>query len=158
MSIFKQVLQYIDKQQWKYRLPEKDKNIALFGIATQNGKFHCIIDVDEVDCKIMFLSIYPVNTPEKNRLQMAELLIRLNYILFFGSFEMDFEDGEIRFKTSLIYEDCPITEKNIQHIMNGNITTMDSHFELLNSFITEKIDISGAIEEINNIHHLTGKK
>ncbi len=148
--MFKQVLQYFDKQQWKYQLPEKGKNIAFFGIGTQNGKFHCIIDIDEVDTKIIFFSIYPINVPKKVRIAMSELIIRLNYILFFGGFEMDFENGEVRFKTSIIYEDGELTEKMIEHIVKDNITSMDTYFELLNSLITEKITMTEAIKKINN--------
>ncbi|MFT5917170.1 MAG: hypothetical protein ACJAWV_002150 [Flammeovirgaceae bacterium] len=146
MKVFKQFLEYFDKQKWRYQLPEESQNIATFGMRTQEGTFHCILDVDLEDKKIIFLSIYPVNVPEKLRSSMAELILRLNYILFFGGFEMDFDDGEIRFKTSLIYDDLELTEKSIDHIIKGNIKSIETHFELLNSFITEKIEMERVIE------------
>lgn len=149
--MFKKFLQYFEKQQWMYHIPNVDKNIAFFGIGTHNGKFHCVLDVVASEKKLVFFSICPINVSEKVRPLMAEIITRLNYILFFGNFEMDFDDGEIRFKTSIVYEDCELTEKVIDHIIKDNITTMDSHFELLNSFITEKINKQEAIDEIEEI-------
>lgn len=148
MDMFKQILQYFDAQQWKYHFPEDKESVAILGIRTENGRFHGILDVLEQEKKIIFFSIYPVYVPQNLRSQIAELLLRINYILFTGSFEMDFEDGEIRLKTSLFCDDCKITEKVIDHLIQGNIITMDIYFELINSFITEKLSLSEAIEII----------
>lgn len=148
MSTFKQIVSYFEKQNWNYTIPEQGNNIATLGIATEKGKFHCIVDVNEEEKKIIFFSIYPLNVPLNSRTSMAEIMIRINYSLFFGSYEMDFNDGEIRFKTSLIYEDIELTEKILEYIIKGNIITLDTHFELFNSFISGKINLAEIIEQI----------
>lgn len=149
--MFKQILAYFDNQHWKYHLPETDKTLAVFGLNTTNGKFHCIVDVDEVNHNLIFFSVFPVNVPENLRREMAELIIRVNYMLFWGSFEMDFDDGEVRLKTSIIYEDIMLTDKVLEHIIKGNIAIMDKRFELLNEFITQKIDKAIAIKKIKEL-------
>lgn len=42
-----------------------------------------------------------MNVPEDRRLALAEFLTRANYGLFIGNFEMDWQDGEVRYKTSI---------------------------------------------------------
>jgi hypothetical protein len=150
MTIFKKVLKYLEKENLKYRLSEKDKHIAVLGIATNNAKFHCLIKTEETDSALVFLSIFPINTPEKMRFNMAELLLRLNYTLFLGCFEMDFEDGEIRFKTSIICESAGLTDSILDPIVSANIDAMDKHFDLLNTFINQKITMQEAIARISS--------
>ncbi len=154
MTMFKKILAYFESQEWKYSLPdeiEDESHIAFLGIITNNGKFHCILDVKEQDKKIFFFSIYPKNVPKELRSQIAEILLRLNYILFLGTFEMDFSDGELRLKTCFIYDDSDISEEMLTHIIKGNIATMDSNFEFISSFLNQKISMPEAIAFINQI-------
>ncbi|WP_338792938.1 YbjN domain-containing protein [Bernardetia sp. MNP-M8] len=150
MSTFRKTLTYLEKQKWHYTIPEEECNIATMGISTEKGKFHCIIDVDEIGKRIIFFSIYPINVPVAIRKSMAEIMMRVNYTLFFGNYEMDFSDGEIRFKTSLIYEDIELTDKILEHIIKGNIVTLDTYFELFNSFISGKTTLEDIISQIES--------
>jgi hypothetical protein len=84
--------------------------------------------------------------------------MRLNYILFLGSFELDFEDGEIRFKTTLFYEDSDISDQVIEHLIVGNIVVMSNHFNLINNVITSKMDIKEAEDEIKQFKAKTIQK
>ena len=47
-----------------------------------------------------FYSCVPVKCPESRRKECAELLNHLNCNLGFGNFEMDSDDGEIRFRNA----------------------------------------------------------
>ncbi|MFK7908920.1 MAG: YbjN domain-containing protein [Chitinophagales bacterium] len=147
--MFKQILEYFENEGWKYILPEQNQEIAMLGVRTEKGKFHCVLDNDEQDKKFIFFSIYPINVPEKLRSKIAELLLRINFTLYFGSFEMDFSDGEIRFKTSFMYQNCTLTTELIDQIIKNNIATMDTNFELINTFLTEKISMEEAIESLH---------
>ena len=42
--------------------------------------------------------------PDARRLEAAEYLHRINYGLLLGNFEMDYDEGEVRFRTSLMAE------------------------------------------------------
>lgn len=150
MSLLPKILSFFDLQQWNYNLPKNESCSATLVISTQNGKFQCILDVIEAENKFIFLSAFPVNVPSKLFSTISEFLIRLNFTLFFGSFEMDYESGEIRFKTSILFDNSELHEFIINQIINGNVNTMDENFILINSFITEKISLNEAIEKINN--------
>jgi hypothetical protein len=148
--MFKKILAYFDHQQWRYNVIDEQKTIVFLGMNTENGNFHCMLDVNEHDKKFIFLSIYPKQVPKKMRRTIAELLMRINYNIFIGSFEMDFEDGEVNFKTSLIYEDCDITEKVIEHLLVSNIAAMNDNFALINAVLTKQMPLS-KIKEVQLI-------
>lgn len=45
--------------------------------------------------------VLPERVPAERRAAVAELLTRINYGLILGNFELDLDDGEVRFKASL---------------------------------------------------------
>ena len=45
-------------------------------------------------------SVLPEKVPAERRAAMAELQTRINYGLILGNFEMDLDDGEVRFKAA----------------------------------------------------------
>ena len=61
---------------------------------------------------------------------MAEFIARANYDLLIGNFEMDFQDGEIRFKTSIDVEDAEdhFTSQIIRQMVYANVVTTDRYF------------------------------
>lgn len=149
MNIYEKFIDYINLQGWKFHVPEDNDNIIVFGIKIESGKLNCVLDIDQAGTRAIFFSFFPVIVTETKRSQMSELITRINYSIFLGGFDMDFEDGEIRFKTSIIYDDCDLTESVIDHLIRGNIATMSKYFELLNSFITEKLSREEVIIAIN---------
>ena len=56
--------------------------------------------VEEKDLVLLY-SICPQRVPEARRLEVSHFLTRANYGLADGNFELDFEDGEVRYKTVL---------------------------------------------------------
>ena len=58
---------------------------------------------------------------------MAEFLTRANYGLIVGNFELDFDDGEVRYKTSLDVEDAELLPALLAHIVYANVTNMDRY-------------------------------
>jgi len=50
--------------------------------------------------QVVFWSVLPARVAEERRLAMAELITRINAGMHIGCFELDFDDGEVRFRTS----------------------------------------------------------
>ncbi len=146
--MFKNILSYFDSQNWKYHVPESTKTLALIGIGTDSGKYHCIADVDEGSYRFIFFSVCPTNVPSAKRREMAELITRINYSLFLGNFELDFEDGEIRFKTSIIYESIELTQTIIDNIITSNLFAMDKNIAIITTFAFGGLSIKEAIKKI----------
>jgi len=141
---------YFDDQEWEYS-QIKDTTIFLLGVSGENGNFRCIADVDEKDKKFSFFSVFGLNAPEKKKAQMAELLTRLNTNEFLGNFEMDFDDGEIRYKTSIWYESIKPNKKLIENMTMINIVTMDNAIPAITGLILKNLSPLKGYELVNNI-------
>ena len=76
----------------------------------------------------MFYCIVPLRVPEAQRPMIAELLARINYGLNIGNFELDMNDGEIRYKTSIDVEGGELTSRMAETVIAINISTTDRYF------------------------------
>ena len=70
----------------------------------------------------------PVHAPEDKRAAMAEFLTRANYGMMLGNFEMDYADGEVRFKTSIDCEGGTLVPRMIDNLLTNNLVSMDRFF------------------------------
>lgn len=57
---------------------------------------------------------------------MAELLMRLNAAVFFGSFELNFETGQIVYKTTLYTEGIELSPVVLDNVVFSNVFLMDN--------------------------------
>jgi hypothetical protein len=69
----------------------------------------------------------------------VEYLTRINYGLIIGNFEMDFDDGEIRYKTSIDVEDDPLTPALIRPVIYVNLLNMDRFLPGLEAVLTGEL-------------------
>ena len=56
------------------------------------------------------------------------MLARINYGLNIGNFELDMNDGEIRYKTSIDVEGGDLTPRMVETLIAVNISTTDRYF------------------------------
>lgn len=134
--MFKQICNYFDNHSIDYQLIEKD-NTLIFGIKTESqNDYLCILSVIEKESFLVFYSILQnISIPKRQRNKIAIFLTEINYGLLIGNYEMDFSDGEIRFKTSIDFEGIELTDAIINNIISSNLSVS----ELFSSKIIAKI-------------------
>ncbi len=92
-----------------------------------NGQVDCYAQV-RIDLEqFLFYVVMPVRAPEQVRPAVAEFLTRANYGLRIGNFELDFDDGEIRYKSSIDFEGEELTPGLIRNTMYPGVQTMDRY-------------------------------
>jgi len=92
-----------------------------------NGEVTCFAQV-RVDLEhFIFYVVMPVRTPAQMRLAVAEYITRANYGLRIGNFEMDFDDGEVRYKSSIDFESVELTPGLIRNVIYPAVQTMDRY-------------------------------
>jgi hypothetical protein len=77
--------------------------------------------------KVVVYSVADIHVPEGRRPAMAELLTRANFGIVVGNFEMDYEDGEVRFKTSLDSGGEVFPAAIFQHLLDANLAHMNKY-------------------------------
>ena len=95
--------------------------------AGQNGEVACFAQVRVDIQQFLFYGMLPVHVPEHMRGAMAEFLTRANYGLRIGNFEMDYMDGEVRFKSSLDFEGEALTANLIRNAIYPAVQTLDRY-------------------------------
>ena len=124
--LFDVVRQFFEENDWQIT-PFPDKSAVALGITGINGQWQCLMQVHEEQQQVAFYSYCPVKVPEDGHTRMAEFLTRANYGMLIGNFEMDYTDGEIRFKASLDVEDDRLTSALIKNLVYVNLGVMDRY-------------------------------
>lgn len=93
----------------------------------EHGRLICFAQAREEEQQFIFYAYSPEDVPEERRLLMAEFIARANHGLVLGNLELDFEDGEVRFKTSIDVEGADLTPELIRPVIYANVLTMDQY-------------------------------
>ncbi len=114
-DLFYAVNQYLKSQNWKYSSDVTrfsfDYSMGM-GIGEKLNSCRMIIVAEETG--IVFLAVCPINATEDNRAAVAEYLTRANYGLKSGNFEMDYKDGEVRYKNYICCIESVPSQKEIE--------------------------------------------
>ena len=91
--------------------------------------------VEEQDL-ILLYSVCPLRVPEERRLEASSFLTRANYGLTAGNFELDFDDGEIRYKTVLQLSGEGLDAATMKRIVRANGIAMETYLPGIGAVIT----------------------
>ena len=70
----------------------------------------------------------PNHAEEAKRPEAAEFVARANYGMRIGNFELDMEDGEVRFKVSVDIEGSQLTSVMVRNMIACAITCSDRYY------------------------------
>lgn len=126
-GLFSELIDYMEEEAWKYEILEGE-TIIRFHFKGRSGRLLCYGEVDEAKYWLIFYSYMPVNASPEKMSQVAEFITRANRGMRIGNFELDFDDGEVRYKTSLDVEGGDLTSKMIDNLLRANLTTIDRYF------------------------------
>jgi hypothetical protein len=118
------VIDFLERDEWH---PVADESVVTTGFEGSNGRWACYAVVLEDQQRVLFYSLHPEHVAPEARPAMAELLTRVNFELVLGNFEIDLDDGETRFRTSLDVEGSELTDELLRQVIYANVSTMD-HF------------------------------
>ncbi len=149
MRAFKSLGTWLEEDGWH---PQRldDKHVYRFGCRGKNGTFTCFAQVHTDMEQMIFYIVAPVNASEERRGAVAEFITRANYGMRIGNFEMDFTDGEIRYKSSFDFESTVLGSQLIKNALYPGVQTTDQYLPGLMKVIYgdgEPVDIIKEIEE-----------
>ena len=120
-------IEFFNKQGWSYN-QASDKPVIHTGFNGDNGHWNCVAVAGPQDSYLLFLSLLPCKAVRASTSRLRELLTRINFGLTQGCFEMDFEDGEIRFRTSTPVACTDVSPEVVEHLVFSNLCTVDRFF------------------------------
>ena len=107
----------------------------------------CRIHVFDDDQRVVFVSAFPVVVDEEKRPAVGEFCNRANFGLAVGNFELDFDGGEVRFRTSLDLDGGAASEALVRNVVVANVLTMDRYVPGLLA-VLNGTDPADAVEDV----------
>jgi len=146
-QLFETLKSFFLNDEWFY-IEVEDKTVLRLNHWGENGRFSCQAEINEEQQIFYFYSFFPVNIPVEKRPIISELITRANYGMRVGNFELDYEDGEVRFKTSVDVENVELTTFLVSNHVYANVWTMDRYLPALFGVIYGNISPKDAVEQI----------
>ncbi|MBC7446748.1 MAG: YbjN domain-containing protein [Hymenobacteraceae bacterium] len=97
------------------------------GVNCANGQFVVAIEVDTDHELVRCLVAYPVRISPADRAAVVEYLTRVNFGLPAGNFEMNYADGEVRFRASLPTAAGALNVAAARHLVQQSLATADHY-------------------------------
>lgn len=143
--------QYLDDQEWHYTMHEEENYISMRMNMKAVDSCACILSIRGEGKTLLVYTIFPIKIPEECRAAEAEYLSRANYGLWLGNFELDFEDGEIRYKSMLAVEpDEAPSEAVLDRVVNVGFSMVDQYAPGILSVLYANDEPAHAIARIEN--------
>jgi hypothetical protein len=127
-----------------------NQSIVSLNFQGQHGRWMCYGQTREDHQQFVFYSVCPVVVPEARRAAMAEFVTRANFGLIIGNFELDYADGELRYKTSIDVEGTEINQALIRQCVYANVLMMDQYLPGILSLVYSDTEPTAALALVEN--------
>ncbi|MDF2627826.1 MAG: hypothetical protein K0R39_1657 [Symbiobacteriaceae bacterium] len=148
-TIFDTIVEMLRAEEWNYEQVQ-DQPILRIGINGKNGKWVSYAQAREEQDQFVFYSVLPVTAPAEKRAELAELLTRLNYGLVIGNWEMDYRDGEVRYKTSIDVEGDQLSQALAHNVVFLNLQMMDRSLKAILGVLYGILTVDVAVKQVDD--------
>ena len=146
-SMIEVVEQTLLEEDISYKPMPQDAHSLAIRFQGLQGEWLSVAIVREEAQEFVFYSVAPQFVDEERRWAVAEYLMRANYGLSIGNFEMDFDDGEVRFRTAIDVEGDRLSPALLKSLIYSNWVTMDRYLLGLQAVTADELSPSDAIEQ-----------
>jgi hypothetical protein len=150
LQAFTTLGEFLEQDGW-YPQAVGGKHMYRMFFSGKNGDLRCFAQIMVNLEQFMFYTVATVRVPEDDRPAVSEFITRANYGMRIGNFEMDYSDGEVRYKTSLDFEGELLTPNLIRHAIYPSVLTMDRYLPGLLKVVYGGRTPFEAIEEIERV-------
>lgn len=124
--IYEAVKGFFVEDDWKFYEMD-DAPVLMMTFSGKNGRWTCYAQARETQEQFVFYSVCPINTPPEKTAQVVEFITRANYGMIIGNFELDYNDGEIRYKTSIDVEGTDFPPQLVKQVVYANVVVLDRY-------------------------------
>lgn len=135
---------FFEQDGWEFE-QLKDQSMLRLMAQGKTDKWTCYAQAN-AQRQFLFYSICPIAIPKPKRSKLAEFITRANYGMTIGNFELDYTDGEIRYKTSIDVEGEKLTSALIKRLVYTNVAMMDEYLPGIRAMIEEGLGAEAAIQ------------
>jgi hypothetical protein len=96
--------------------------------------------------RFIFLINFRDQAAPKTRAQVAEFITRANYDMVIGNFELDYETGSVRFKSSVDFTEAMLSEELVRNAIQSAMDVVE-HYDALVEVMRGAKRAKEAVEE-----------
>jgi len=100
--------------------------------------------------RVVFYLEYKERVPKSRRQRMAELITRANHGITIGNFEMNFDAGGVRYKTSLDHQGVPLHPLMVRSIILAAMAAVKVYSNAISQVMQGKNTPSEALAEVEH--------
>ncbi|MFK7762183.1 MAG: YbjN domain-containing protein [Roseobacter sp.] len=141
------ILGYFARDNWQVQQHEAEPYIR-FEYGNEDGSWVCLIWHIEDDAQILIYSILSVQVPVARRADVAEFIVRANYGRALGCFELNYDTGETRYRTSVDFGAGDITPAPFVPALKTNLLCFGDHLKALEDVIAGRVDPASAVATV----------
>ena len=146
-QILQIAIEFFEQNDWPFLRLDREP-ILQGDFRGGNGEWKCFAYADEEAQRFAFYSVCPISVPEDKIPTAAEFVNRANYALIIGNFELNCENGEVRFKTSIDVEGDRLSTALVERMVVINVAMMDMYLPGIQKVINEGVSPAQAVAEI----------
>ena len=144
-ELYRLITRHLDAKGYHYNFDADREMIRMsFSIDSKLSSTDVLIDLR--DDKYIVYSKIDMRADEASRPEMAKLLTYINYGLVYGGFEMDFSDGEIRFRNPVNCDNFLPSDEIIRRSISVPVAMMERYGDALLGVMMGFIDAKTACE------------
>lgn len=144
--VFGAMVDFFEDDKWPFTVMPGEPVLSLHCVG-EHGHWSCYAQARDEQQQFVFYSVCPMAMPDFKRTAVAEFVTRANYGMIIGNFELDYTDGEVRYKTSLDVEGAHLSPPLIRQAVYANVLMMDRYLPGLLSLVYTDITPAEAIAE-----------
>lgn len=147
MSLADVLSQFFKSADLDFDVASDDGTVLRLPMTGVHGIWDMFVQIREEHAQVVFYSVCPFPATSGQRSAVMELITRINYGIVVGNFELDLDDGEIRYKTSVVGE-AP-SGRELAAALTANATMFDAHVPALRTVSEGRASVVEALAELD---------
>lgn len=126
MNIMNVVENTLTEMDLNFDNSRKSDGILCLRMSSSNTSIKVVFHCQEEQQRLSVYTLLPNNIPEDKRSVVSEFIVRCNYSLNMGHFDMDFSDGEVRYKWGIDVEEGVLSSQMVKIMFLTGVKSIDN--------------------------------
>jgi len=150
-STLGRIRDWLGRNDWFF--DEADEGTYLrTGVQGKNARFRIVLGVRGDGPTFLCFALYDFTVPRSLRAGCADLVNQINYTSLLGCFEMDQDDGELRFRLTYPLDEAEITDAQLERTLVVAAMMADRYYPAFMSLIHAALPPSEALQSIDRVN------
>jgi hypothetical protein len=147
MGVREVISKFMNEEKWQFEETKELKALRA-GFAGKNGRFLCFAKWNDTDDQFTFYAVPELAIPKDKVSPAMEFITRANFGLPVGNFELDLDDGELRFRSGLDVEGATASVPLVRQVVYTALVTLDRYLPGLKAVVEKGEKPKAAVDRI----------